>query len=84
MWPATSVNARLGKVTSYGTDGNPVLNEKGEPVEISASQWLDQNQPVEQMTWAPGFPTLVKDYLVQRAAGSRTRASPASIYIDRR
>src|SRR5436309_5845335 len=37
LWPARSVNARLGFV-------NGTL----------ASDWLDQNHHVEQMTWAPG------------------------------
>ena len=27
-------------------------------------QWLDQNQPVEQMTWCPGLPMLIRDRLV--------------------
>jgi hypothetical protein len=31
---------------------------------IKPSTWLDRNQAVEQMTWAPGEPTLVKDKLV--------------------
>jgi Family of unknown function (DUF5906) len=57
LWPASSVNARLGKVRVG-------INEKGEPVEISASTWLDQNSPVEQMTWAPGQPMLIKDRLI--------------------
>src|SRR5262249_52733603 len=43
VWPASSVNARLGK---------------------GASTWLDQNRPVEQMTWCPGHPMLIKDRLV--------------------
>jgi Family of unknown function (DUF5906) len=51
IWPAASVNARLGKV-------------KGERGMVPASTWLDQNKPVEQMTWAPGYPALIKDRLV--------------------
>ena len=31
---------------------------------ISATQWLDQNRPVEQMTWCPGLPMLIPDRLV--------------------
>src|SRR5262249_15203871 len=26
--------------------------------------WLDQNRPVEQMTWAPGEPTEIRDRLI--------------------
>jgi hypothetical protein len=50
-WPATSVNARIAPVD----DGNET---------IAASTWLDQNRPVEQMTWCPGLPILIKDRLV--------------------
>ena len=31
---------------------------------IKASTWLDQNRAVEQMTWAPGEPTEIKDRLI--------------------
>lgn len=48
MWPAASVNARIG---------NP---EK----DVTANAWLDRNRPVEQMTWAPGEPMLIEDKLV--------------------
>ena len=36
----------------------------GKPVFIAASQWLDKNRPVHQMTWAPGFPMLIANKLV--------------------
>jgi Family of unknown function (DUF5906)/Bifunctional DNA primase/polymerase, N-terminal len=52
MWPATSVNARLPLV--------PISPTKS----VRASRWLDQNKPVEQMTWAPGLPMLVCDRLI--------------------
>jgi hypothetical protein len=29
-----------------------------------ASDWLDQQRPVDQMTWAPGLPMLIEDKLV--------------------
>ena len=41
-----------------------MLNKKGQVVKIPASQWLDQHQPVEQMTSVPGLPTLIKNKLV--------------------
>ena len=47
-WPAASVNARL----------EPVVGEDGKP--MAAAAWLDRNQAVEQMTWAPGEPELIK------------------------
>ncbi len=53
LWPASSVNARLAPVKTSGS-GRPV----------SANKWLDQNRPVEQMTWAPGEPTLLEGHLI--------------------
>ena len=49
LWPASSVNARIPPV--------PISDEKT----IKASEWVDQHQPVEQMTWAPGLPMVVAD-----------------------
>ena len=57
LWPASSVNARLPAVEI----GTP---ETGKPKTISASAWLDQNRPVEQMTWAPGEPMLITNRLI--------------------
>jgi hypothetical protein len=48
MWPAASVNARIG---------NPAKD-------VTANAWLDKNSPVEQMTWAPGEPMLIKGKVV--------------------
>jgi len=64
MWPAASVNARIGPVLLADKDGNPVLDEDGEKQFVAASAWLDRNRPVEQMTWAPGYPMLIADRLV--------------------
>ena len=63
-WPAASVNARIPPVPVLDDQGNPKLDKNGEPETISASMWLDQNRPVEQMTWAPGEPIHVVDRLV--------------------
>ena len=65
MWPASSVNARLKTVPIIGRDGRPVFGEDGKLIKIKASAWLDDNRPVEQMTWAPGMPLLIKDRLIQ-------------------
>ena len=64
MWPAISVNARISPIPTFHADGKPMLDKKGEQKMISASMWLDQNKPVEQMTWAPGLPMLIRDRLV--------------------
>ena len=52
LWPASSVNARVPPI--IGPDGKP----------IPAAKWLDTNAAVEQMTWAPGKPMLIKDRLI--------------------
>lgn len=64
MWPATSVNSRIEPVLLVDEDGNPVFDSKGQRQKISASAWLDKNSAVEQMTWAPGAPMLIKGRLV--------------------
>jgi hypothetical protein len=56
-WPATSVNARIPSVVVD-------IDEKGEEVTIKASTWIDRNQPVEMMTWAPGMPMIIADRLI--------------------
>jgi Family of unknown function (DUF5906) len=56
-WPAGSVDSRLPKV-SIGFD------DKGKEEFIPASRWLAQNQPVEQMTWAPGLPMIIEDRFI--------------------
>ena len=53
LWPASSVNARVRPPSEVG---------KGK--RMSASEWLDQNRPIEQMTWAPGLPMLIPDRLI--------------------
>jgi hypothetical protein len=56
-WPASSVNARIPRVSVGQTSDDKEQT-------IAASTWLDQNKPVEQMTWAPGEPLLVRDRLI--------------------
>jgi Primase C terminal 2 (PriCT-2)/Bifunctional DNA primase/polymerase, N-terminal/Family of unknown function (DUF5906) len=74
LWPAVTVNSQLPSMPVFAPDGTrahgPATKDKagdlqpGKPLSISASAWLDKNQPVAQMTWAPGFPTLIHDRLV--------------------
>ena len=49
MWPACSVNSRI-----------PPISNPPDKKPLPANQWLDQHRPVEQMTWAPGLPTLIE------------------------
>ncbi len=56
LWTTASVDSRLPKRIVKDGSGNDVT--------IKASTWLDQHQPVEQMTWCPGQPRVIQDYLV--------------------
>ena len=51
MWPATSVNARVSAVAIDG-------------VQVKANTWLAKHRPVEQITWAPGLPMLIKGRVI--------------------
>jgi hypothetical protein len=63
-WPATSVNSQIRPVPLFKKNGKPELDEKGEHMFLKASTWLDQNRPVEMMTWAPGLPLVVANKLI--------------------
>jgi hypothetical protein len=52
FWPAASVNARVPAV--IGPSGKPT----------APTTWLDANAAIEQMTWAPGAPLLIRDKLI--------------------
>jgi hypothetical protein len=56
MWPASSVNARITPIQ--------IDTEDGKERTIPASAWIDRNKPVEQMTWAPGLPMLIRNRLI--------------------
>lgn len=70
-WPSTSVNSRIPPVTLLDRDGKPVLDENDKPVKLKANVWLDQKRPVEQMTWAPGEPQVVRDRLISEGGWFR-------------
>jgi hypothetical protein len=63
-WTAGGVNARLDLVPLVDENGKPLLDENGKPVKVKPSTWLDQYRAVEQMTWLPGEPMLIKDKLI--------------------
>jgi hypothetical protein len=79
-WPGASVNARVPPVPLV-RNGMPVLDDDGEQVMQNASIWLDQNKPVEQMTWAPGLPMIISDRLVSAGGWiKRTGVSCFNLY----
>ncbi len=64
LWPGESVNSRIPPVPLTDRKGEPVLDKEGKQIKQKASAWLDRKRPVEQMIWAPGRPTIVKDKLM--------------------
>ena len=56
LWPASSVNARIPHIHQLDANGNE-FREK-------ATDWLSKHRSVEQMTWIPGYPQLIKDKLI--------------------
>ena len=63
-WPASSVNSRIKPVPLLSADGKPEFDKDAKEKMASASSWLDRNKPVEQMTWAPGLPEVIRDRLI--------------------
>jgi hypothetical protein len=81
LWVAASVNATLPRIPIVGKDGRPVLNKKGEPKTIAPSVWLARNKPVQQMTWAPGEPTIIRDRLIAEGGWiTRKHAATFNLY----
>jgi Family of unknown function (DUF5906) len=62
-WTQSSVDSRLPRVPVLDKHGRP-KRKNGKLITVSPSRWLDKNRPVEQMTWCPGYPMLIKDRLV--------------------
>jgi hypothetical protein len=62
MWPAASVNARISPI---------LIDEKGRLKPIAAAAWLDRNKPIEQMTWTPGEPMLIRNRLISEGGWVR-------------
>jgi hypothetical protein len=81
MWPATSVNARIVPIPALDADGSPSIDKNGKPKCIPANVWLDRNRPVEQMTWAPGMPMLIRDrYISEGGWVNRNKAICFNLY----
>jgi len=64
LWPAASVDARIPPVILRDERGNAILDEKGKPKTMLASRWLATYRPVEQLSWVPGSPLIVRDKLI--------------------
>ena len=62
--------------------GNTVLSSAGRPLYIPASHWLSSHAPVEQMTFAPGEPQIIRDKLMLESGWS-TQPGTAAFNIYR-
>jgi hypothetical protein len=83
-WPAASINARIPPVPLLDCAGNPLLEKDGKATSMKPSAWLDQNRPVEQMTWAPGEPQIVENRLISDGGWIGRLAAASSICTGRR
>jgi hypothetical protein len=63
LWPAVAVNAVVPSVPLFNLDGSP-RTSNGKQVHMKAATWLDKHQSVQQMTWAPGLPMLIRERLI--------------------
>ena len=63
-WTGASVNTRLARMPVLTKTGKVKRDKNGNPCSIPATTWLDRHRSVEQMTWCPGYPMLIRDRLV--------------------
>ena len=68
LWPAASVNGHMPSQFRVDRDGNVIVDDKGKPKMMPASEWLDKNKPCTQVTWCPGMPQIVEGMLFQDGA----------------
>jgi hypothetical protein len=64
LWPGESVDAVIAPIPLVDRHGKPLLDNNGNQKKIRPTTWLDKNKPVQQMTWAPGFPMIIRNRLV--------------------
>lgn len=65
LWPGSNVDKRVPSVPVIMSNGQPVLNKDGKLIRRSPTAWLDDNKPVEQMTWVPGLPQVIDGRLIE-------------------
>ena len=82
FWPGSRVDARLPLVTLVARNGQPILDPKtGEQKQMPTSAWLAKQAPIEQITWAPGLPQIVRHQLTMEGGWfERKNATVLNLY----
>jgi hypothetical protein len=82
FWPGSRVDARLPPVKLVARNGQPILDPKtGEQKQMPASAWLAKQAPIEQITWAPGLPRIVRHQLTREGGWfERKNATVLNLY----
>jgi hypothetical protein len=75
LWPASSVNSVVPPVPLVDRNGQPVLEPNGKPKKIAPTKWLDKHRRVVGLTWAPGFPEIIRDRVVTQAGWRERRGA---------
>src|SRR5215471_15265421 len=64
IWLGARRQCLLAASASVHPSGQPKRDMNGNLVYQAATKWLDKNRGVEQATWCPGQPMLIKDRVV--------------------
>ena len=63
QWSAAAIDKVLPPQQDLDADGQP-RRHLGKPVMIKASTWLMRHRRVEQMSWEPGAPMIIRDRII--------------------
>jgi hypothetical protein len=64
-WPLANIDAAIEMPIPMVDDaGNLLLTKQGQPQYILPRTWLRRHRAVEQVTWAPGLPLIIRDRLI--------------------
>jgi hypothetical protein len=64
LWPASSVDALTPPIPAIDKEGEPIFTATGVRKVDAASVWLSEHTSVDQMTWAPGRPQILRNTLL--------------------
>ena len=65
LWPAVSVNVSVPPIPILDAHGEPVLDNEGKAKAMPANAWLDCHARVQEVTWAPGEPEVIRNKLIR-------------------